>query len=419
MADAHGSSTPPPPSHIRTPPTPRLGYQDNWEPFTPRKSARISSQRTRTPSPGASNRQFQSPRTAKKSTKHLNTAIASPMPLKKRMPASDSVRRAAGNMEGESSRDGVGRRPHERSNSSVLGAAGMLPTPSKTPQKPPTEKKTAHIKSVARNLFSSDADEATLTPRKRASKKYTGISMESFAVEEVEDPIEIFTDSRDRVPIRDEREENPFLMSDNPFHSDAPRADSKRQDKRKVKVPSEGIKTVDELADRKDGMVYTFRGKRFFRKWSEHETEDLDELQAVEEDPEAYLSRPLNRASIKPRLLFQNVKTDEQIEEEEAVTDVEENDEELAFPATPSVSKNERACTPEAPRFAPASPPSTRRVTRSANKLGDEGTPVKPPSKRSPFDSWRRTKEPVAKSASRKRAAGDSLDTRESKRSRV
>lgn len=418
MADAHGSTTPPPPSRIRTPPTPRLGYQDNWEPFTPRKSARISSQRTRTPSPGATDRQPQSPHATKKSNKHLSAAIASPMPHKKRIPGSDFVRRATENMQGESSRDGAGRRTHERPNSSLLGAAGMLPTPSKTPQKPPSEKKTAHIKSVARNLFSSDADEASLTPRKRPLKKYTGNTLESFAVEEVEEPIEIFTDTRDRVPVRDVSQENPFLTSENPFFSEAPRAQpTRRHDRRKVKVPGEGIKTVDELADRKDGMVYTFRGKRFFRKWSEHEIEDPDELQTVEEDPEAHLTRPLTRASIKPCLLFQTTKTYEQIEEEEAVTDVEDNEDELDIPATPSILKKERAGTPEAPRFAPASPPSTRRVTRSTNKLGDESTPIKPPGKRSPFDAWRRTKDTV-KSPSRKRS-GDSIDTRETKRSRV
>ncbi|KAF4987697.1 hypothetical protein FGRMN_10223 [Fusarium graminum] len=418
MADAPGSITPPPPSHIRTPPTPRLGYQDNWEPFTPRKSARISSQRTRTPSPGASTRPSQSPHTARKSNKHLSAAIPSPMPHKKRMPGSDYVRRATENMQGETSRDGAGRRPHERSSSSLFAASGMLPTPSKTPQKPPSEKKTAHIKSVARNLFSSDADEAALTPRKRPLKTYSGNSLESFAVEEVEEPIEIFTDTRDRVPVRDVSQENPFITSENPFLSDAPRPErTKRHDRRKVKVPGEGIKTVDELADRKDGMVYTFRGKRFFRKWSEHEIEDRDELQAAEEDPEAHLTRPLTRASIKPCLLFQKAKTDEQIEEEEAATDVEDLEEELDIPATPSIFKKERANTPEAPRFAPASPPSTRRVTRSTNKLGDEMTPIKPPGKRSPFDSWRRTKETV-KSPSRKRS-GESIDTRDTKRSRV
>ncbi|KAF4344919.1 hypothetical protein FBEOM_1205 [Fusarium beomiforme] len=419
MAEEHGSTTPPPATRVRTPPTPRLGYQDNWEPFTPRKSARISSQRIRSPSPGASHRQVQSPNTAKKSNKNLSAAIASPLPHKKRMPSSDFVRRATENMQAETSHDGSSRRTHARSTSSVTGAAGMLPTPSKTPQKPPTEKKSAHIKSVARNLFSSDADEATLTPRKRASKKYSGISMESFSVEEVEEPIEIFTDTRDRVPVRDQSQENPFLTLENPLFGDAPRPEvTKRHDKRKVKVPGEGIKTVDDLADRKDGMVYTFRGKRFFRKWSEQEMGDFDDLQAADEGPEVHLNRPLTRASIKPRLLFQNIRTDEQVEEEEAITDIEDNDEELGFPATPSASKSQRACTPEAPRFAPASPPSTRRVTRSTNKLPDEGTPIKPPGKRSPFDSWRRTKEGVVKSPSRKRSA-DSADTRESKRTRI
>ncbi|KAF5019440.1 hypothetical protein F66182_8548 [Fusarium sp. NRRL 66182] len=428
MVTSYGASTPPPPSRIRTPPTPRLGsYQDNWEPFSPRKSARISSQRTRTPSPGASKRQPQSPRTTKKSNQHLNdAAIASPMPHKKRMPALDSVRRAAGNMEGEgeSSRDGANRRPSQRSRSSVAGAAGMLPTPSKTPQKPPSEKKKAQMESVARNLFNSNADEAISTPKKRGPKKYTGISMESFAAEEIEDPINIFTDSRDRIPARDENEENPFLVSNKPSHSEASKAEStKRHDKRKVRVPGEGTKTIDELVNREDGMPFMFRGKRYYRKWAEQEIEDLEEIEVAKEDPEAYLHRPLSRSSIKPKRLFQAVKTVEQIEEEEAVTDVEENDEaeneaQLSCPATPSVSKKEHVSTPEAPRFAPASPPSTRRVTRSAHKLADEDTPAKPPGKRSPFDSWRRTKEPHPKSPSRKRS-GESLDSRESKRTRI
>ncbi|KAM0426752.1 hypothetical protein ACHAPT_008068 [Fusarium lateritium] len=402
MAAAHGSTTPPPPSRIHSPPTPRLGYQDHWEPFTPRKSARISEQRAnRTPSPGAS-RQPRSPRTAKKTKSTAATPM--PSPQKKRQPALDAVRRAV-NM-GESSQAALGR-----PTSSATRSAGMLPTPSKTPQKPPNEKTTASIKSIARNLFAEP--EVISSPKKRRTKKYTGISMESFTAEEIEDPIEIFTDTRDRIPARDQ-------SNNNPFYGDAPEPEPTKRGKRKVKVPGEGVKTIDEASRREDGMVYVFRGKKFFRKFSEYEAEELDELQADEEDVETYLNRPLTRSAIKPRLLFQKTKTIEEIEEEEAVTDVEDELEEAEVaeivPQTPQKSKSkERASTPEAPKL-PVSPPDTRRITRSINKLLDEGTPIKNPGQRSPFDSWRRTKEPNKESRKR---AGESLSPTESKRTRT
>ncbi|KAM5348729.1 hypothetical protein ACJ41O_008552 [Fusarium nematophilum] len=419
MATAHdGSLTPPPPSGIRTPPTPRFGYQDHWEPFTPRKSARISSQRAsnRTPSPSSSHRQPpRSPRTTKKTSKQSDSAITSPMhsPQKKRQPALDSVRRASGNMSAEGSQAAAALGLTQRPGSSITRTAGMLPTPSKTPQKPPNEKTTANIKSFARNLFTGD-EESMPSPKKRRTKKYTGVSMESFTAEEVEDPIEIFTDTRDRVPARDESEKNPFL-GDVPEPEPAKRRSKRRQ----VNIPGEGAKTIDEASGRDDGMVYVFRGKKFFRKFSEYEAEDLDELQAEEEDAEAYLSRPLTRAAIKPRLLFPTVKTDEQIEEEEAVTDVEEEDDApMTVPETPSKTRKERANTPEAPKFAPVSPPDTRRVTRSINKFADEGTPVKKSGQRSPFDSWRRTKEPKKAESTLKRQ-GESMTPTHSKRTRT
>jgi hypothetical protein len=48
--------------------------------------------------------------------------------------------------------------------------------------------------------------------------------------------------------------------------------------------------------------------------------------------------------------------------------------------------------TPSAPRFAPASPPTTARTTRVSKRLIAEDTPVKRGGRRSPFDSWRRSK---------------------------
>lgn len=423
-----GSITPPPPSGIRTPPTPRLGYHDNWEPFTPRKSARISSQRARTPSPNSSNRQqLRSPRTTKKSSKHSTMSpIASPQ--KKRLPALDSVRRASGFLTAGSSQAaaalGINETSQRPTNSSASRATGMLPTPSKTPVKPPNEKTAANIKSIARNLFPSDA-EVMPSPKKRRTKKYTGISLESFTAEEIEEPIEIFTDSQDRIPTKDESESNPF------YGDAAPPSPSKRRSKRRhVNIPGEGALSIDDASRREDGMVYVFRGKKFFRKFSDdNDTEDLEELDD-EIDEEVRLARPLTRSSIKPRLLFQTPKTQAMIDEEEAATDIEDQLEEepvaesskaaeVEEPQTPAKIRQLRAGTPEAPKFAPVSPPDTRRTTRSTNKLAEQATPIKTKSRRSPFDSWRRTKGDVKATSGTKRQADDSIAPAQTKRTRT
>lgn len=182
-----------------------------------------------------------------------------PSPTKKRQPAMDAVRRASVSLSAESSRAGAAlgldkhsSLRHTRSSASLVG--GMLPTPSKTPQKPPNEKTTTKIKSIARNLFPSQAEAAVMpsSPKKRRAKKYTGISLESFTAEDIEEPIEIFTDSQDRIPSRDARGSNPFY-GDVAAAPEPPRRRSKR---RQVNIPGEGVKTIDEASSREDGMVY-------------------------------------------------------------------------------------------------------------------------------------------------------------------
>ncbi|KAI9151812.1 hypothetical protein HJFPF1_09023 [Paramyrothecium foliicola] len=399
MADAAGASTPSPPPRVHTPPAPRFGYHDSWEPFTPRKSARLSSQRTanRTPSPGASpQRQTSaSPRT-KKINEQRTVSLVSPMPSpqKKRQPRPDSVHRFSGALSAATALN-----PPEPSNkptkTTVSRTAGMLPTPSKTPQKPPSEKTVANIQSFARNLFPQESSVAS--PRKKRAKQYSGMTLESFRAEEEEDLIDIFTDSRDRIPEKDESEANPFLSKT----LDSTKRRSKR---RHVAIPGEGSQLVEEASRRDDGMVYVFRGKRVFRKFSA-------------DDDGSHI-----RNAVKPRVLFGDKKgktLEIEEEDEEATTDIEEHEledtEEL--PQTPSAREQERAKTPEAPKYAPVSPPDTKRITRSTNKLLDEGTPLKGSGRRSPFDSWQRTKEHKTSSASKR--SGDDLAPAQTKRTRI
>lgn len=229
----------------------------------PRKSARLSSQRAanRTPSPRASHRQQPgSPRTAKKSLAQTGAPMVSPVtsPRKRSHPALDSRRQVSSSLTAEGTANAavalglnVDKGVQRSMTASVSQSAGMLPTPSKTPQKPPNEKTAASIQSFARNLFSSE-EEVLPSPRKRRSKKYSGVTMESFTAEEEEDPITIFTDSQDRIPEKDNSEANPF------YGSTATAAEpSKRQSRRKVvSIPGEAAQSIDEAARREDGIVY-------------------------------------------------------------------------------------------------------------------------------------------------------------------
>ncbi|KAK4085227.1 uncharacterized protein Triagg1_217 [Trichoderma aggressivum f. europaeum] len=417
-------STPSPPSSIRAPPAPRLGYHDSWEPYSPRKSARISAQRTsaRTPSPPPATRQaLASPRTAAKSSAQSTAAMASPVasPRKKRQSAADSVRRVTASLAAEAAA-ASGSKDKNVAGRSAAASSLMLPTPSKTPQKPPTAKATAHIQTFARNLFPVAEETELSSPRKRRSKKFSGMTLESFRAEVAEEDIEIFTDSQDRIPKKDESKSNPFVGT-----ATTAAEPSKRRTKRKVHVPGEGPQTVDEASRREDGMIYVFRGKKFFRKFSEFD--DEEELEELDSDVETHFSKPLTRSSIKPRLLFPAKapapKTKDMLEEEEAATDVEEAVEtekpsaKVEIVETPAKAKEERAQTPDAPKYAPASPPETRRTTRSTNKLSADTAPIKRTGKKSPFDSWIRTKEHTNRSGT-KRAAADPLPAAPAKRTR-
>lgn len=91
------------------------------------------------------------------------------------------------------------------------------------------------------------------SPRKRQAKKYSGITLESFIAEDVEQPIAIFTDSRDRVPSVDRSSQNPFYGSNEEAQPEPTRKRSKR---RQVTIPGVGAESVEEAVRRDDGIVY-------------------------------------------------------------------------------------------------------------------------------------------------------------------
>jgi hypothetical protein len=134
----------------------------------------------------------------------------------------------------------------------------MLPTPIKTPKKNVAHKATK----AARALFQDNLDAAAIEPsprRNRKAKRYNGFSLESFTAEEVEGggQIQIYTDSRDRVPQVDNSQSNPFIDHDvklEPAISRPVAGTSKRR-----KVSEEGKRIDPQVAaaiEEDEGMVY-------------------------------------------------------------------------------------------------------------------------------------------------------------------
>ncbi|KAL2021255.1 hypothetical protein VTK56DRAFT_7334 [Thermocarpiscus australiensis] len=431
--------SPEPTSRIRTPPAPQFGYSDPYEPYSPRKSARIAQRAAnKTPSPKLSARHFAepqqkslgSPKSSRKRVANMSTPADSPQ--KKPMPPTATSRRVSGTLTAEGTAKAAAAlglpAPKPEPLSSRAGAltgAGMLITPAKTPKKPPTEQTKTKVDSVARTLFRND-DDVMPTPKKRRAQKYT---LDSFcADEEADEPIQIYTDSHERVPEVDDSAENPFYVTENTIVPEPPKRRSKR---RTVTIPGEGKVSIEEAVRREDGMLIVFRGKKQFRKFSEMEETGPDSREGFDEDDgglesavESPMRRPLTRSAVKPRLLFPVAKGEENKpanEDEEAATDIE--DHVLAgmgegSTVTPAELVDEAPGTPEAPRFAPASPPTTTRTTRFGKKSA-EATPLKPKpgGKRSPFDGWRRVKG-GAQSQGHKRP-GDELPAATSKRTRA
>ncbi|KAI1091104.1 hypothetical protein F5B19DRAFT_460323 [Rostrohypoxylon terebratum] len=393
-------STPSPPSRVHTPTTPRFGYGDSWEPYSPRKSSRIAQRQSqRTPSPQASSRNRNSARISSSSSE-IGTPAGSPQ--KKRQPAMDSVRRASKNLSAGRVADaadslGIGNlRQKPKSASTTITGSTMLPTPDKTPAKKLDEKSKANVSLIARNLFSES--EGMPSPKKRKTKKYTGLTLDSFKAETIEEPIEIFTDTRDRIPEEDKTPDNPFY--EQPASTSDHDQPVRQTRSKQVYVEGEGKISIEEALKREDGIIYVFRGKRIFRKFSQ------DEDECVDEDGGESPIRANTRSSIKPRLLFPSKKKETvkaSTDDEEAVTDIEDHvrlgetsDDATEILETPTTLAEEKAVTPTAPKFStPVSPPSTTRATRASTRVAAAvaaGSSTKQSKPRNPFDGWRRSK---------------------------
>ncbi|KAN0083423.1 hypothetical protein V8E54_002511 [Elaphomyces granulatus] len=415
--------SPPPPSTLRTPPTPKHGAgYDSYEPYPIRYSTRLASQRIArdlhtTPPPKSPPMH---PRLGSMSTRDstvINAGTLSPPGSVNNSPK----KRLSGRTRHTIAADTISTTEAEEhklpSQHAVLPTttitSGMLPTPAKTPRKKPV----GEIGSTAKTLFQS----ASGPGRTRKSKKYNGFSLESFHDDpsERQEHIEIFTDSRDKIPKADEREDNPFYEGPDDATAIPTEVTSSRTSKRR-RVEIKRPKEVQDALDCEDGMMYVFRGKKTFRKFDDDvdAESDGDDLGLLGSRPDLMDSsldtrvRPLTRSSIKPRVLFPTARQRHSkeahsgITDEEATTDIDDHaslsepDVEVGHAADASLEQS--PVTPPAKTTAttPSSPGASSRSLRSHDRRGTldheempSGTEPKKEKRISPFGIWKRKKQ--------------------------
>lgn len=197
------ATTPPPqsPSALRIPDAPLHGAgYDTFEPYPTRHSARLASQRaskakeTTPPFPGSSQMQNGSPKRARKlGDMTMSTPTShSHLPANKRRGTSKT-----------SSIFSDSDNSHFDLSTNRASASQTLPTPAKTPSK---KKVSSNLSSTSRTLFPSAS--------KMSGRKPGPFSLESFDEDHAPSRnIEIFTDSRDRIPEASTDQSNPFYTA--------------------------------------------------------------------------------------------------------------------------------------------------------------------------------------------------------------
>ncbi|KAF2791216.1 hypothetical protein K505DRAFT_249475 [Melanomma pulvis-pyrius CBS 109.77] len=358
----------PSPSRRRahTPPAPKHGpMSDSYQPFSPRRSTRVHKQQS--PRLSRSFRETTPTSVKKRSTpRAANFTLSPPASPNSPNPTSCSPRSTRRThvepVPSDSDYDHVAPTPSRR-HLSAMDAGGMLPTPAKTPRKRVFEQET--LTSTARVLFPSrpaTIDEAMPTPRKGRKSMKDIYTLESFA-EHIDEPekIEIYTDSKERIPTRDDEENSPFIKKKGKGKAKAtPRA-------RKIDVKTA---QMEEAVNRDEGMIYIFRGKKVFRKFDDGPPANGsdDGVETSGDELRRHIGsaahRPLTRSSIKPRRLFKEEIQQREREmgpddvDEEAVTDIE-------VPiATPSRRRSRKTVALVAPFEQEATPPPTVRPKR-------------------------------------------------------
>ena len=146
-------------------------------------------------------------------------------------------------------------------NPSLNLAASMLPTPVKTPRKKPGQP--VAVQAAARVLFPSRPDtveDAMPNPRKKRNKRHVGFSLYSSMEDDgdvgSENQIEIYTDSKDKIPELDPSEDNPFYEKRVQTVGFPEPQKKKSSKKRKAEHSIDASAEIEEAFNREEGMVY-------------------------------------------------------------------------------------------------------------------------------------------------------------------
>lgn len=169
-------------------------------------------------------------------------------PQKKRQPPSAS-RSVSGSLTAASIRNAAFALGQSQKMDHLSARAGPgLPTPAKTPARKHPEQNEKDVNAIARNLFGRQP-----SPKKtRTARRNNDISVDSFEIHDEEAPIQIFTDSENRLPQVDTSNENPFYGEAGIAASTAPVRRSSRN-KKNAAVEKE---IVEEKLRRDDGLLY-------------------------------------------------------------------------------------------------------------------------------------------------------------------
>lgn len=203
------TTTPPPPERLRTPPTPLHGSRyDNYEPYSPRRSARVSVKRRdvrSTPEPSSA-------RVNVRSQPHHNPT-STPAPRKTaltRQPSSQTLSPPSSpdthhsHITPEAAKKSDNTAPED---GDVDQVSTLFPTPNKTPLK---HAGAARDPTARMLTFRTDNyDTVAPSPRKRKQP----LTLDSFDEQQARrgPKIQVFTDSQDRIPDNKMSDENPFV----------------------------------------------------------------------------------------------------------------------------------------------------------------------------------------------------------------
>ena len=266
---------------IHTPATPLHGAAyDSYEPYSARYQTRATSRKLQqpnetTPEPSSraevalsqQRKRLSTPPARFSSVHHFNRALSPPQTVRRspRRKANNRVfpdsptSPSTANMDefAPTAPRGLDSSSHPFSSTTTMHE-GMLPTPVKTPRKKPV----ANVQAAARALFQDqplDLQEVAAAPsRSKKARRYNGFSLESFSAEGdgTGSNIQIFTDSRDRVPEMDASDDNPFLDHPRKRESTSSKKVAGISKRRKISGERKKDADVEEAIEKDEGMIY-------------------------------------------------------------------------------------------------------------------------------------------------------------------